>query len=186
VRLPERPIRLGFPVLLTSLCAFIALDLAHAEPTARAASPTPAASNAVAPASLAAAATATNGEKMDLPVPVGEPIKGIKIPQYDEQGKLTMNLVADSALKLDERQVEFKDLKIQFSDKEEKEIVVEIPHSILNLETKILSADTKTIIHREDFEIIGQQAEFDTVARTGKFKGPVHASFRNSSPTDQP
>jgi hypothetical protein len=184
VRLPERPIRHLLPTLLPTLCAILAQGSLTAAP---AATPAPATTNAVAPAALAAsAAAATNGEKMDLPVPVGEPIKGIKIPQYDEQGKLTMNLVADSALKLDERQVEFKDLKIQFSDKEEKEIVVEIPHSILNLETKILTADTKTIIHREDFEIIGEKAEFDTTARTGKFKGTVHASFRNSSPTDQP
>lgn len=152
--------------------------------SAPAASPAPAASNSVAPAALAA--SAANGEKMDLPVPVGEPIKGIKIPQYDEQGKLTMNLVADTALKLDERQVEFKNLKIQFSDKEEKEIVVEIPHSILDMETKILTADTRTVIRREDFDIVGEKAEFDTMARTGKFKGPVHASFRNTAPIDQP
>ena len=181
MRLPERPIRHLLPTLLPTLFAFLAQGSLTAAP---AATPAPATTNAVAPAALAAAAT--NGEKMDLPVPVGEPIKGIKIPQYDEQGKLTMNLTADSALKLDERQVEFKDLKIQFSDKEEKEIVVEIPHSILNLETKILTADTKTVIHREDFEIIGENAEFDTTARTGKFKGPVHASFRNPSSNDLP
>lgn len=161
----------------------------QAAPAVSAATPTTAAAAnaavAVAPAS-GSPITATNIEKMDLPVPVGEPIKGIKIPQYDEHGKLTMNLIADTALKLDERQVEFKNLKIQFSDKEEKEIVVEIPHSILDLETKILSADTKTVIRREDFDITGEKAEFDTMARTGKFKGSVHASFRNTSTTDQP
>jgi hypothetical protein len=165
------------------LCAVIPLQSAPAAPAA-----TPASTNeaiAVAPAAPSLI-NATNIEKMDLPVPVGEPIKGIKIPQYDEHGKLTMNLVADTALKLDERQVEFKNLKIQFSDKEEKEIVVEIPHSILDLETRILSADTKTVIRREDFDIVGEKAEFDTMARTGKFKGPVKASFRNTSTTDQP
>ena len=131
--------------------------------------------------------TATIGNKMDLPVPVGEPVKGIKIPQYDEQGKLTMNLNADTALKLDERRVEFSNLKIQFSDKEEKEIVVEIPHSIFDLESKILTTDSRTVIHREDFDIAGDKAEFDTVARTGKFKGQVHASFRNgATPSELP
>jgi len=186
VRLSERPIRLLL-ALIPSLCACLVQGVLTAAPAASPAPNPSATTNEVAPAALAAsAAAAPNGEKMDLPVPVGEPIKGIKIPQYDEQGKLTMNLTADSALKLDERQVEFKDLKIQFSDKEEKEIVVEIPHSILNLETKILTADTKTVIHREDFEIIGENAEFDTTARTGKFKGPVHASFRNPSSNDLP
>lgn len=174
MRLPDRKAPLRLLVALASLCGVMPLWSA---PVGPAASPAP---------SAGSPAAATNAEKMDLPVPVGEPIKGIKIPQYDDQGKLTMNLVAETALKLDERQVEFKNLKIQFSDKEEKEIVVEIPHSILDLETKVLSADTKTVIRREDFDIVGEKAEFDTAARTGKFKGPVHASFRNTSNPDQP
>lgn len=122
------------------------------------------------------------GEKIDIPVPVGEPVKGIKIPQYDEQGKLTMSLTAGTARKLDERRVELEKLKVQFSDKEEKEIVVEIPHSILDLESKVLVADTKTVISREDFDISGERAEFDTFSRTGTFKGKVRASFRNNTP----
>lgn len=176
MRLPDPKIPLCLLALLAPLCAVVPLQAAPAVPAA-----TPSPTNAAIPA-----ASAARGEKMDLPVPVGEPIKGIKIPQYDEQGKLTMNLVAETALKLDERQVEFKNLRIQFSDKEEKEIVVEIPHSVLDMETKILVADTKTVIRREDFDIAGEQAEFDTMARTGRFKGPVRASFRNTQPSDQP
>lgn len=126
------------------------------------------------------------GQKIDLPIPVGEPVKGIKIPQYDENGKLTMNLIAETALKLDEKQVEFGKLKIEFNDKEEKTITVEIPHSILDMESKMLVANSETLIHREDFEIIGQSAEFDTVGRSGTFKGRVHASFRNGETADLP
>jgi hypothetical protein len=126
------------------------------------------------------------GQKIDLPIPVGEPVKGIKIPQYDENGKLTMNLIAETARKLDEKQVEFGKLKIEFNEKEEKTIVVEIPHSILDMESKKLVADTETIIRREDFEIIGQGAEFDTLARSGTFKGRVHASFRNGETANLP
>ena len=126
------------------------------------------------------------GEKMDLPIPVGEPITGIKIPQYDEEGKLSMTLLAGTARKIDDEKVELNNLKVKFSDKEEKEIVVEIPHALLDTETKMLVSISKTMISREDFDIEGQNAEFDTVARTGQFKGPVHASFRNGSPTDLP
>lgn len=127
----------------------------------------------------------SRGQKIDLSVPVGFPVKGIKIPQYDERGKLTMNLMAETARKLDDRQVEFGKLKVQFSDQEEKEIVVEIPHSILDMETKVLIADTPTLIHREDFEIVGEGAEFDTVVRRGTLKGHVHASFRNGTTIEQ-
>ena len=123
-------------------------------------------------------------QKIDLPVPVGEPVKGIKIPQYDEKGKMTLCLTADTAKKLDEHQVELGKLKVQFAEKEDQEIIVEIPHSILDLETKILTADTETTIHRPDFEIVGESAVFDTLTRQGTFKGHVHASFLNGTPID--
>ncbi|MEI6082176.1 MAG: hypothetical protein WCR44_07080 [Verrucomicrobiota bacterium] len=126
------------------------------------------------------------GQKIDLPIPVGEWVKGIKIPQYDENGKLTMNLIAERARKLDEKQVEFGKLNIEFNEKEEKTIIVEIPHSILDIESKVLIADTETAVRREDFEIIGQSAEFDTLARSGTFKGRVHASFRNGETANLP
>ncbi len=148
------------------LASCLASAIVRAEP-----SPTPAAS----PSQL-------HGQKIDLPVPVGEPVKGVKIPQYDEQGNLTMSLSAESARKLDENRVELGKLRVQFNEKAEKEIVVEIPHSFLDLESKMLVADSETLISREDFEIVGQSAEFDTAARKGVFKGHVRASFRNENP----
>jgi lipopolysaccharide export system protein LptC len=123
---------------------------------------------------------------IDIPIPVGEPVSGIKIPQYDETGKLSMTLLAGKARKLDDRKVEFENLKISFTDKEGKEILVEIPHALLDTQTKVLSADSKTVITREDFDIGGEKAEFDTVSRTGRFKGRVRASFRNSATFGQP
>lgn len=123
-------------------------------------------------------------QKIDLPVPIGQPVKGIKIPQYDEGGKMTLCLTADTANKLNDHQVELGKLKVQFNEKEDKEIVVEIPHSILDLDTKILTADSETVIHRPDFEIVGESAVFDTLTRQGSFKGHVHASFLNGTPID--
>lgn len=143
------------------------------------------ASPEVAPESAALLAP-SKGSKIDLPVPIGEPVKGIKVPQYDEQGKLTMCLNAETALKLDDRKVELNKLKVLFNDKEEKEIVVEIPHSILDMESKVLIADSETVIRREDFEIVGQSAEFDTFSRSGTFKGRVHASFQNGVTSQLP
>lgn len=129
----------------------------------------------------AAANPTPDPKPIDLPVPVGEPVKGIKIPQYDENGKLSMNLSAETAKKLDDTKVELEGLKVTFSDKEEKEITVEIPRSILDLQTKILTANTKTAINREDFDICGDGAVFDTATRSGIFKGHVRASFRNDT-----
>jgi len=123
---------------------------------------------------------------IDIPIPVGEPVTGIKIPQYDESGKVSMTLLAGKARKLDDSKVKFENLKISFTDKEGKEILVEIPHALLDTQTKLLSADSKTVITRDDFDISGEKVEFDTVSRTGRFKGRVRASFRNDSTIGQP
>jgi len=123
---------------------------------------------------------------IDIPIPVGEPVTGIKIPQYDESGKISMTLLAGKARKLDDSKVEFENLKISFTDKEGKEILVEIPHALLDTQTKLLTADSKTVITRDDFDLDGEKAEFDTVTRTGKFKGRVRASFRNGYASGQP
>jgi hypothetical protein len=174
VRLPDlKPIFLL--LLLLGVPLTTGASLAAGEPASTA-------SGAMTNAALAP----SKGAKIDLPVPVGEPVKGIKVPQYDENGKLTMSLNAETALKLDDRKVELGKLKVLFSDKEEKEIIVEIPHSILDMETKVLVADSETVIRREDFEIVGQSAEFDTFSRSGTFKGKVHASFQNGAPSELP
>ena len=146
-------------------------------------SPSPAPMESKTPS---ASTDSKNDRKINLPVPVGEPVKGIKIPPYDDAGKLTLCLTAETAQKLNEQQVELHQLKVLFDDMEEKEIVVEIPHSFLNLETKILTADSETMIRREDFKIVGETAVFDTVARQGTFKGRVHASFSKGVTINQP
>jgi lipopolysaccharide assembly outer membrane protein LptD (OstA) len=128
-----------------------------------------------------ASAPAEKSQPMEIPIPVGEPVSGIKIPQYDESGKLSMTLLAGKARKLDDKKVEFEKLKISFTDKEGKEIIVEIPHALLDTETKKLTADSRTMISRDDFDIMGDQAEFDTVTRTGRFMGRVRASFLNNA-----
>jgi len=146
----------------------------------------PATKNPGTPAGSVATKEPTKSAPIDIPIPIGEPVSGIKIPQYDESGKLSMTLLAGKARKLDDKSIEFDNLKISFTDKEGKEILVEIPHALLDVETKMLKADSKTAITRDDFDIIGDQAEFDTVSRTGKFKGRVRASFRNETTFGQP
>ena len=178
MRLPDlKPLSLLALLLGLPLTTGVCLAAAEAASTA-----TPSVTNVPTTAVQAP----SQGAKIDLPVPIGEPVKGIKVPQYDENGKLTMSLTAETALKLDDRKVELGKLKVLFNDKEEKEIIVEIPHSILDMESKVLVADSETVIRRDDFEIVGQSAVFDTFSRSGTFKGKVHASFQNGAPSELP
>jgi hypothetical protein len=122
---------------------------------------------------------------IDLPAPVGEDMKGIIIPQYDAEGHLVMNFLAEKARKINEHEVDIESLKIGFFEKNGKDVTVLVPHGVFNLDTKILSTDSKVTIKREDFEMVGESATFDTSKRFGTMKGHVHTEIRNGAPADE-
>lgn len=125
-----------------------------------------------------------NKGTIDLPAPIGQDMKGITVPQYDPQGHLTMRFSAETARKIDEHQVELNTLTIEFFQQDGKDITVTVPHGVFNLETKILSSDSKTSIKREDFDVVGESATFDTAKRFGTMQGHVHTEIRNGSPAE--
>lgn len=123
---------------------------------------------------------------LELPAVVGQDITGITIPQYDSNGHLTMQFSAEKARKLEEHQLELNKLVITFFEADGKDITVVVPHAIFNLETKVLasSGEGKVNIKREDFDILGEGATFDTKKRFGTLQGHVHTEIRNSAPSD--
>jgi len=111
--------------------------------------------------------------EFDLPVPMGMPVNGIKIPQYDEDGKLLMLLEAGVAKKVDDQHIEMEDLKLQALDANGEKIFVELPQAVFNLQTRILTGDKTARIYRDDFEITGDGIDFNTKTRFGTLRGNV-------------
>ncbi|MEI6035247.1 MAG: LPS export ABC transporter periplasmic protein LptC [Verrucomicrobiae bacterium] len=120
-------------------------------------------------------------EEFDLPVPVGIPMKGIKIPHRNQAGKLVMTLEAEVAKKLDDQHIEMENMKIESLDDEGKTINVQVPHSVFNLETRILSGDSQTLIRREDFEITGDAVEFNTKTRYAILRGNIRMIIQSAN-----
>lgn len=114
-----------------------------------------------------------SAEEIDIPVPEGMPVYGIKFPIRDDKGKVVMIPEAEVANRLDEQHVEMQNLKIDAYDDEGKKIYIELPHAILNLETRILSGDTHALIRREDFQITGDGVDFNTKTRHVTVRGNV-------------
>ena len=142
----------------------------------RAASPE---TTTVAPPS--AKAVAAKSDEIDLPAPVGEEMKGITIPQYDADGKLKMKLSCETARKTDEHNVTIHGLKIEFFEKDGKDMTVTASEAMFNLANTLLSTETTTTIKREDFLMVGDSATFDTTKRFGTMKGHVHTDIRNGA-----
>lgn len=109
----------------------------------------------------------------DLPMPVGIPVNGVRIPHLGEDGSLLMLMEADVAKKIDERTVELEGLSIEATDDEGRKIFLEVPHAFFNLDDRILTGERSATIRREDFEIVGDELEFDTRTRFGTMRGNV-------------
>ena len=117
--------------------------------------------------------TPASSEKIDVPIPVGIPVLGLKIPHYDENGKLAMAFETESAKKIDESQIEMTFVKLEVIDQEGDKIFVELPQSLFNLDTRILTGHMGALIKRSDFVITGDQVEFNTETRFGTIRGNV-------------
>jgi hypothetical protein len=119
-------------------------------------------------------------QEIDIPVPDGVPVKGIKVPSYSADGKLLMMLDAEQARKLDADRIEFENLKIDAYSDDDKKIYVELPRSIFNLTTRILTSESRVLIRREDFELVGDAGEFYTKNRFAKILGNVKMTILSS------
>lgn len=114
-----------------------------------------------------------DGADFDVPVPVGMPVKGIKIPHRDENGKLVMVLEAAQAQKIDETNVAMTTLHIEAYDEDGKKILVDLPQGMFNLQTRVLTGNQSVTISREDFDITGDSVDFNTKTRNGVVRGNV-------------
>jgi hypothetical protein len=130
--------------------------------------------------------TESDNQEIDIPVPEGVPVKGIKVPSYSADGKLLMMLDAEQARKLDADRIEFENLKIDAYSDDDKKIYVELPRSIFNLTTRILTSESRVLIRREDFELVGDAGEFHTRNRFARILGNVKMTIFGTENFDQP
>lgn len=125
--------------------------------------------------------------KLTVPIPVGHGASGIKIPCFDENGKLQMNFQIEAAERIDEKQLQMKALKLEtFDEGGRQEMTVELPSSILDLTTRIISSSTTVFIRRSDFELSGESMRFNTVSRQGELTGKVKMLIYNLNEMSEP
>lgn len=181
------------PAFVLKFCLSLALGLVLAA-AARAEKPTP------APAAGQAASPAPEKKKkdkdkeageegkgqFDFPVQKGEPVKGIRIPHYGEDGKLQMMFDAEEAVKIDDTHVKLKNLKIDATGEDDKKFYVELPESIFDLETRVLNGENRVLVRREDFEITGDSGEFYIKTRFAKVKGNVKMIIYSTEDLNNP
>lgn len=153
-------------VLLVAGVAFL-----HAEDAGKAPEP-----EKTLPATQPPAAPAADKskERLDLPVPKGQPQKGLRIPIYSPLGLLMMNFQIGVATWVDDDNINMGDLKVEtFKADGTSEFHIDLPDSVFNIRTKELTSKAHVVVRRSDFEISGNSMTFNTETKVGQFGGGV-------------
>lgn len=129
--------------------------------------------------------------RISLPLEQGHPSRGLKIPYYDGAGALQMMFNIGQADRLDGDRVDMREMTVDtYNEEGEEEMTIDLPKSVFNLATHVITSATKTTIKREDFVIVGDSVEFDTLSKQGKLVGNVHMTIYNiksvAPPEDDP
>jgi len=122
-----------------------------------------------------------NADKgIDIPIPINHEAMGVRIPVYNPEGTLQMIFESEVAFRVDAQQLRLTQLKIEtYDDDGKSEMSIDMPNSLFNLKTYILSSADPVTIRRTDMELTGSNMTFDTQTRQGKFTGPVRMLIYN-------
>jgi len=113
-------------------------------------------------------------DRLDLPVPKGQPQKGLRIPIFSPDGKLTLSFQIGVAEVVDADNIKMGDLRLEtFKENGEHEFDVDLPDSVFNAKTKELTSKVRVTVKRRDFEITGNSAVFNIQTKTGTFSDGV-------------
>jgi hypothetical protein len=115
-----------------------------------------------------------DGNRISLPILKGHDAFGLKIPYFNTEGKLQMLFNIGKASRIDEDRVSMADMQLETYDNAgTQEMTIDLPKSVLDLGTRIITTDSTVKITRSDFEITGDSMEFNTETKRGRLAGNV-------------
>ena len=125
-------------------------------------------------APAATAAPKKERDRLDLPVPPGQPQKGIRFPIYDPDGKLLFKFHIGIAEVVDDEHVKLSAAHIEsFREDGEHDFDVDLSDAVLNPKTQDLDSNARVVIKRREFELSGNRAIVNLKTKVGKLTGGV-------------
>jgi hypothetical protein len=112
--------------------------------------------------------------KLSIPILKGHDAFGLKIPYFDADGKIQMIFNIGRASRIDDNRVNMSEMVLEtFDDEGGTEMSIDLPSSVLDLTTNVITTESTATIKRSDFELTGRSMEFNTKTRQGKLAGDV-------------
>lgn len=107
-------------------------------------------------------------------LPLGQKNLDVKIPSFKD-GRPDSFVRAGSMTRLDDNQMDMEKTDIRiYGETREADLRVQLPTAIYDMNTQIMTSDTRSRISREDFQLEGDTLVFDTRSRQGKMTGHIH------------
>jgi len=119
-------------------------------------------------------------KKMDIPVQPGHPSKGLTVPYFDSSGKRQMNFQIGVASRIDANHIEMTDMQVETLNEEGgHEMQIDLPTSIFDTDTSIITTNKHVTIKRADFDLTGEAMVFNTKTKQGGLGGGVRMLIYN-------
>jgi Lipopolysaccharide-assembly, LptC-related len=114
--------------------------------------------------------------KIDVPVPIGHEVKGLRVPVRNEEGKIEMQFDMESAKRLNDQDIEIRTATIQTYNQQtaKPDAKIELKTAVMNLDTNVIKTGDPVRISREDFVLTADGGEFNSKLRQGRVLGSVH------------
>jgi len=121
------------------------------------------------------------GRRIDLPVPIGHDVKGLRLPVRNDQGKIEMQFDIESATRLDDQNVEMHTVTIQTFNQQtfKPDAKIDLESSTMNLDTEVITTKKPVRITRDDFLLTAESGEFNSKTRQGAVFGNIHLVIYN-------
>ena len=123
------------------------------------------------------------GRRIELPVPIGHDVKGLRLPVRNDQGKLDMQFDVETARRIDDQNVEMHTTVIQtYNQQTEKpDAKIYLRDSKMNLDTEVITTKDPVKITREDFLLTADSGQFNSKTRQGVVYGHIDLVIYNRS-----
>lgn len=108
--------------------------------------------------------------RIDLPVPIGHEVKGLRVPLRTSEGKMDLQFDMESATRLDDQNVEMHIASIQTFDQQSSkpDVRINLKKSVMNMETNVITSQDPILVTRSDFRLTADGMEFNSKTHQGK------------------
>jgi hypothetical protein len=121
----------------------------------------------------------------NVPIAAGHDAKGLVLPDFDLLGRLRGKLKAGITRRLDDENIEFKDVKFTtfVPETQTPDLQIVMTTSVFNLKTQVMTSNERASVRRTDFEISGDTMKFEMISRQGTLAGNVKMIVRGKART---